>query len=496
VLRAALALALTTLAALVAAAPAGACSCAAIPAEQRLADPDVKAAFAGVPTTSRDGKPAGEGGIGATRIYTFDVERVYKGNVGSTIEVEIATDGGTCGFAPRTGEKIGLALTGSPPYSAGICNVVDPEDLERAVSAFPAPLLSGNVAALVAGGFGDDASVASIDTAGRILAYGFGRGGRALSPCPGGGRFVQVDREIVVRATASLRVLARRRSGVTSVASARCLSVDGRTVAVTGDGTSERAAGLVLVRGPQRQVLMRGPQPYAVLGGTFALVATGGEAGNGAVQRLDYATGRMRPLVAAPALPTFLALSPDQRRAAFTEQSVGSSAGDPTNIVTFMTRPGSAAVRRRAVPDTLFGPLVWLGAARLLAIPGEDDADADANSSTTPEKARVFDTALRQLGTLPRWDARSFANVGTRLLSLDGSGRLYAASPAAQTVDMVRVLPVSGTATITAVPQRPGVSGASQQVPKRAAPTAQEARARAARAPSKKGLQKWCRKVD
>lgn len=458
-------------AALVWVATAGACSCAAIPAEERLADPGVSVVFAGAPISSREGRPPpADGGPGASRIYTFDVERVYKGTVGPTIEVEIGTDGGTCGFTPTIDERIGLALRGTAPYEAGMCDLVAPEDLERAVSAFPAPLLTGRVAALVAGSFGADASVASIDTAGRILAYGFGRGGTALSSCPGGRRFVQVDREVVVRDTASLRVLARRRSGVGSVARARCLSADGRHVAVTGDATSERASGLVLVRGPQRRVLLRGPQPDAVLGTTFALVSIGGE--EVTVQRLDYATGRLRRVAAAPELPTFLTLAPDQRRAAFVEQAVGTpTGGDPTRITVFTTRPGSAPARRRAVPDTLFGPLVWLGNDRLLAIP----ADADSE-----QVARIFDGSLRQVATTPRWDGRSFATVGTRLLSLDGSGRLFAATPPGRAVDMLRVLPVGGTATIAAVTPRPRAAGVPQRVPRRAPAGADAARARTA----------------
>lgn len=470
---------LALVAALVWAGAAGACSCAAIPAEGRLADPAVTVAFAGAPVSSREGTPApADGGPGATRIYTFDVERVYKGNVGATLEVEIATDGGTCGFTPTLDERIGLALRGRAPFEAGVCDLVAPEDLERAVSTFPAPLLTGRVAALVAGGFGADASVASIDTAGRILAYGFGRGGTALSPCPGGARFVQVDREVVVRDSASLKVLARRRSGITSVASARCLSADGRDVAVAGDATSERASGLVLVRGPKRRVLLRGPQPYAVLGTTFALVSVGGDE-QVTVQRLDYTTGRMRRVTDAPELPTYLTLSADQRRAAFIEQSVGSpTGGDPTAITVFTTRPGAAAPRRRDVPDSLFGPLVWLGDDRLLAIPAEAD---------TGQSARIFDGALRQVATTPRWDGRSFAVVGSRLLSLDGSGRLFGATPPGRPVDMLRVLPVGGTATITALAPRPRVSGAQRRVPRPAPVGAEVARTRAAQCTSSAG---------
>lgn len=466
--RAVTAVILAVVATLATAASAGACSCAAVTAQERLADPDVTAVFAGVPVSSREGKPPSAGGLGGTRIYAFDVDRVYKGTLGDTVEVEISRDGGTCGFSPEPGVKIGLALRTAPPYTAGICNVVSPEDLERAVSTPPAPLLSGRVSALVAARFGVDGTVASIDTAGQILAYGFGRGGTALSPCPGGRRFVQVDREVVVRETASLEVLARRRSGVSSVAAARCLSADGRDVAVTGDTTSERASGLVLVRGPRRRVLLRGPQPYAVLGSTFALVTVGGE-GDATVQRVDYATGKLRRLTAAPDLPTFLTLSPDQRRAAFIEQSVGDAdSGDPTRIKVFGTAPSATAARQRRVPDTLFGPLVWLRDDRLLAIPAESD---------TEQQARVFDGALRQAGVTARWDGRSFATVGTRLLSLDGSGRLFAATPPSRPVRMLRVLPVGGTATITAVPQRPAVANASHRTPQRDSGPTREARA-------------------
>jgi hypothetical protein len=91
----------------------------------------------------------------------------------------------SCGFQPPVGSRLGLLLPGREPYGAGICNTITAEDLERAVRPPTPPRGRGRVELLVTGRLGAPTSVAALDRRGRVLAYGFGRGGSALSVCPG-----------------------------------------------------------------------------------------------------------------------------------------------------------------------------------------------------------------------------------------------------------------------------------------------------------------------
>ena len=102
------------------------------------------------------------------------------------IEVTISASSPSCGFEPAVGSRLGLLLDDAQPYRAGICQVISPEDLDRATSPPARPPGRGRIALLMAGRFGARTSVAALDRRGRVLAYGPGEGGPVLSVCPGG----------------------------------------------------------------------------------------------------------------------------------------------------------------------------------------------------------------------------------------------------------------------------------------------------------------------
>ena len=91
--------------ALVLAGDALACTCAAVPARQRLDSAD--AAFIGRivevrPAPARDGV--------RELVYVFTVDSVVKGELGATVEVASPADGASCGFELERDVASGILL--------------------------------------------------------------------------------------------------------------------------------------------------------------------------------------------------------------------------------------------------------------------------------------------------------------------------------------------------------------------------------------------------
>ncbi len=117
------------------AAPAAACSCAAGPDSDvrgRLAKAD--AAFVGTFIMRNDPLANQPGATGARVVINqFEVEAALKGEIGETVDVVTAADEGSCGIAPRPGERVGLLLTNSPGgFRSDLCSRVDPDALVSA----------------------------------------------------------------------------------------------------------------------------------------------------------------------------------------------------------------------------------------------------------------------------------------------------------------------------------------------------------------------------
>jgi hypothetical protein len=109
---------LVATAALVAAASAGACTCAPVDLERDL--PLADGAFVGTVLEQRE--PAG-----GQRVVLFRVEQVYKGDIVNRVEVTTPRDSAACGLDAQVGERLGLLLErDGEDWRAGLCSLVEP----------------------------------------------------------------------------------------------------------------------------------------------------------------------------------------------------------------------------------------------------------------------------------------------------------------------------------------------------------------------------------
>ena len=72
--------------------------------------------------------------------YHFKVDDVFKGDIGSTVDVESSTNGASCGFEVPRGQQMGFFLDreGSV-WRGGLCGQIAPEDLRKAAAPLPKP---------------------------------------------------------------------------------------------------------------------------------------------------------------------------------------------------------------------------------------------------------------------------------------------------------------------------------------------------------------------
>ena len=102
--------------------PAFACSCAEMDVESSL--PEADGAFVG---TYIDRSGIGGGSVA----YTFDVERVVKGDFGPTAVVRTSADGASCGLEFYGDRRTGLLLHRADDgvWESSLCSMVQPADL-------------------------------------------------------------------------------------------------------------------------------------------------------------------------------------------------------------------------------------------------------------------------------------------------------------------------------------------------------------------------------
>jgi hypothetical protein len=105
-----------------AASPASACSCAGIDLVADL--PEEDGAFVG---TYVDRTAIGDGQVA----YTFQVERVVKGEFGPTAIVRSTADGASCGLEFSEDRRTGLLLRQADDgvWESGLCSMVEPARL-------------------------------------------------------------------------------------------------------------------------------------------------------------------------------------------------------------------------------------------------------------------------------------------------------------------------------------------------------------------------------
>lgn len=187
------------------AAPASACSCAALEPAEDLARFDI--AFVGRLVE----RPASGGSYEENAAYTFEVETWVKGGSGAEIIVFSPNQGSACGFETPIGERVGvLARVENGKAMGGLCTTVDADLL----LAGDRPLVidgAGPPAFLVTGRDGA-ARLMLLDASGGLLAT-VGEDDESLngfSLCPGSESLVElVNDDLVVRTTAGLEEVRR-----------------------------------------------------------------------------------------------------------------------------------------------------------------------------------------------------------------------------------------------------------------------------------------------
>ena len=110
-----------------------ACSCVSVVPSRDL--PKYDAAFVGNVLSHRVEHPNAPIMSSIDPAYwTFDVDRVVKGNLPNQLVVRTASSGASCGLELRDGDRVGLLLTREgDAYTSGLCSQVDPDVLARAV---------------------------------------------------------------------------------------------------------------------------------------------------------------------------------------------------------------------------------------------------------------------------------------------------------------------------------------------------------------------------
>ena len=110
------------------------------PLRERLAA--AAGAFVGTVISRRDAPPGPGGfvGTGDPTVLRFGVERAYKGDLGSEVDVMTVRSGATCGLEAQPGDRLALLLgtDAQGRWTAGLGSDVDPAALEHAARALAA----------------------------------------------------------------------------------------------------------------------------------------------------------------------------------------------------------------------------------------------------------------------------------------------------------------------------------------------------------------------
>jgi hypothetical protein len=419
------------------AASAAACSCVGGDPRDRLSE--ARAALVGTVTEER-GDPVG------VRTYRLSVDETVKGELPEVIE--ISTDGrSSCGIDLDVGQRVGILLRrASGPYEVGLCDLMEPSDLEAAARPYPAGAGAGTARLLVAGAF-HDAGLAALDHRGRLLGWAFGSAGDAVDVCPGGLSAVQAGDDASVIRLRDLAVVARRELPDEAASGVRCLSRSGdRLAADTFDygARPDRRRLVVLDDGRVRDLGVRATAAVA-LGTRSAYLAAAASSGY-RLLAVDYASGRRRLLAERRGAVGALVLAPDQRRLAFLE--VPSPRGSSRLGV---VSTGTGSVRTREL-RRLRSPL-WLSSRRL-AVPRDG------------RRGDIFDSSLRRRGSLPSWSTDLAAISGDRVWWVESGSGLRARRLRGVASPPVLIDYLGGARGLAAVPGGARVTAASRRAPR------------------------------
>lgn len=429
-----IAVAIASAGALAAASGAGACSCGRV--DPREALEQVDAAVIGTALWSEE--------VNGRRLTHLRVERAFKAELGVEVVVDTGRadgGGGDCSLELADGDRVGLYLsrTDAGGWSAGLCSLVDPDDLERAAGPIPAPLGRGRVALVAALGLAGH-RLAALDARGRVLAYGRGAGRpTGVEVCPGARRLVELvavrrRREAVVRRLPDLHAVRSFRVPGTEGLDVECRDRAGRDLLVLAHDYGEPVARGRLLRltGGRRRLIHRGTVVEMAVSGPLVYLETGRWGRD--IVALDLRTGARRHVGIVPRIAGELVVSPDRR-------ALATVAYNPFGMShAVVIRPGAERVIRRVpLGEGAGGSVAWIGRDRLV-YGGEG------------HYFRLFDSGLRTVGRFRSHlgGSRFMAARGRTVFGVD-EDRLLAARPPGLRVRRLAHLPSSDVYALAAV---------------------------------------------
>ncbi len=423
----ALALLLAAAALVGVARPAGACTCA--PFDTRSALSAADAALVGTfvsradPPVPVDGTPAGE------TVYTFRVDTVVKGALGSEVEVRSASSEASCGLSVAAGRPVGLLLSERDGhYHGNLCSQPSPERLLRAAEPLPAP--EGRLPPWVVVGstYGIGRSVA-LDDDGQVAGVGTGAGTTtAVAVCPERERVVELFTVRAADGTISHGLTVRRLDTMAGeserllpapppdatgnpvpvqLETLACRNAAGTDVVVfarSSLATGDRGRILHIVPAQDPATLWEGPAPRAAAfgpGGATAYLNLAPAGEEVVALALDVA-GEPRSVVRVPAGSGPMVASADGRRLATV--AVGSSRASQVVTVDLGSSPPVVATADLGGAGVT-GDVQWTDTGSLVFMPTQRPAEA----------VRIYDPGLAVLASWAGWTAEHSVVVGSRL---------------------------------------------------------------------------------
>lgn len=397
-----------------AAEPGRACTAPAPPRalEPRALVARADAAFIGTLVAVRPKEPLVAGNPwGPPQIYTYAVEEQIKGDLGDQVEITspgfsgISCGGGLDG---TIGRRVAFLLTRREdawgPWSV---QAWDAETLRRGVLPLPQPDGVGRPAFVAGGNYGLARS-AVLDSRGRTLTYGWGKGDViALSICPGRKALVELVRSrlsvrFAVRELPSLRLLdeveviarggggnvvCRSRSGsdaLASVDTSRLGQSETQLLRITSLGTT------VLERAPGLTFAVRGEHAFISFSDGRLLVH-------------NLVTGTRRTQLRMGQLLTGMSVSPNRRfLTGFTEKRL---------VIADLLQH-----KTKTQPWAGSGETQWVGQRTFTAW-----------SSRFDGRLEFLDQTLRRLRPSGLWTAQATAVSSAGVFAVDWSGVLLTA---------------------------------------------------------------------
>ena len=344
---------------------------------------------------------------GAAHIFTYLVEEQIKGDLGDRVEVTSTLPGSWCGGLDGTiGRRVAFLLTRTEgvwgPWGG---QEVDAETLRRGVLPLPQPDGIGHPA-FVAGGHFGLARSAVLDSLGRTLTYGWGRGAvTALSICPGRRVAVELVRSresvrFALRELPSLKLLNEvevRANGYGESVVCRSRSGSDALASVYISQQVQPETQLLRISPVATTILERAPRLAFAVRGELAFISLS----DGRLLVRNLVTGTRRTPLQTGQLLTGMSTSPDGRfLTGFT--------GERLVVADLLQR------ETKSQPWAGFrNETKWVGPRTFTAW-----------SSGSPGRLELLDQELRRLRPAWSWTAHATAVSSAGVFGVDWSGAL------------------------------------------------------------------------